>query len=568
MFSKLQLKTKLFLLIVVAAAGLIIFAGVSYVLRENVEMTASTRIYDDINAYAVLPDLNVVVAHVPVSEMLMVKDQKTLQELAARIKAAETAYTAAEKDILPRLPAGKVKELIQGKVHDSAMQYYQLVDEQFVPAMLKRNTKAAQKILPQLMDRYEASQVAVAEMIQADLEDGKSARNQIDVTMTNRTYQQIGLGIVLVVIVSALGLFISRSVSSGMAGILTMIDEIAANNLAVDDIKITSQDELGKAGAALNAMKNNLRTIIQSIAGTAEHVASASEELSSSAALQAKGAENQNNQTTQVSTAMLEMTSTVAQVSENSTKAAEASHQAAETAKHGGSIVENALSKMQSISESVSSTAKKMAELGKSSDQIGRIAGVIDDIANQTNLLALNAAIEAARAGEQGRGFAVVADEVRKLAERTTTATKEIAQMIKTIQSETKAAVVAMEGGTHQVEDGVKATNQAGDALKEIIHMSEQVGEMITQIATATTQQSSASEEINTNMEQIAKLVKESADGAQQSAKACEDLSGLALDLQKLVANFHLGGDAENTTRSLIRDRSNASPKAMAASTV
>jgi methyl-accepting chemotaxis protein len=186
---------------------------------------------------------------------------------------------------------------------------------------------------------------------------------------------------------------------------------------------------------------------------------------------------------------------------------------------------------MRTIAASVGATAKKVEELGKSFDQIGRIIGVIDDIADQTNLLALNAAIEAARAGEQGRGFAVVADEVRKLAERTTRATKEIADMIRTVQEETKVAVVAMEEGTKQVEEGVTTTSKAGDSLKQIIHMSEQVGEMITHIATAATEQSSATEQINNNMDQIAKLVKESSDGARESAKACQDLSGLALDL-------------------------------------
>ena len=215
---------------------------------------------------------------------------------------------------------------------------------------------------------------------------------------------------------------------------------------------------------------------------------------------------------------------------------------------------------MRIIADSVSSTAKKVEGLGKSSDQIGRIIGVINDIADQTNLLALNAAIEAARAGEQGRGFAVVADEVRKLAERTTTATKEIAEMIRTVQEETKIAVAAMEEGNKQVEEGVSTIARAGDSLKEIIHMSEEVGEMVTHIATAATDQSSATEEINNNMEQIAKLVKESADGAQQSAQACQDLSGLALDLQKLVSKFRVaeGGQSAGSFRSGLSERKTA----------
>jgi methyl-accepting chemotaxis protein len=339
---------------------------------------------------------------------------------------------------------------------------------------------------------------------------------------------------------SGIAVLITRSITSTMSGMVDLIQEIAANNLAVEDVEITSEDETGRAGAALNRMKNNLRGIIQSIASTAEHVASASEEISSSATQQAQSAETQKDQTVQVATAMQEMSSTVISVSDSCNKAAEAARQASETARLGGSIVEGTLAKMRVIAESVGGTAKKMEELGKSSDQIGRIIGVIDDIADQTNLLALNAAIEAARAGEQGRGFAVVADEVRKLAERTTTATKEIAQMIKNIQDETRVAVTAMESGTQQVEEGVTSTAKAGDSLRAIIQMSEQVGGMITEIATAANEQSSTTEQVNGNIDQIAKLVKESAIGAQQAATACQDLSGLALDLQTMVGKFKI----------------------------
>jgi methyl-accepting chemotaxis protein len=334
--------------------------------------------------------------------------------------------------------------------------------------------------------------------------------------------------------------FVPKSMVANISAMMLVIQEIARNNLSADDLQITSQDELGSAGSALNSMKNGLRGLIHSIARTAEQVASASEELSSSATEQAQSADTQKGQAMQVATAMHEMSATVHEVSDNSNRAAEASRKAAETARIGGTIVEESLSKMRAIAQSVSATAQKVEELGKSSDQIGRIIGVIDDIADQTNLLALNAAIEAARAGQQGRGFAVVADEVRKLAERTTSATKEVAQMVQSIQTETRTAVGAMHEGTRQVEDGVQTTARAGDSLKQIILMSEQVGEMITHIATAATEQSSATEQVNQNIEQINRLVGESAVGAQQSAKACQDLSGLALDLQKMVSNFQL----------------------------
>jgi methyl-accepting chemotaxis protein len=204
-------------------------------------------------------------------------------------------------------------------------------------------------------------------------------------------------------------------------------------------------------------------------------------------------------------------------------------------------------------------------ELGKSSDQIGEIIGVIDDIADQTNLLALNAAIEAARAGEQGRGFAVVADEVRKLAERTTKATKEIAGMIKKIQADTTGAVQSMEEGTQEVERGIELADRAGMSLKEIVGVSQKVTDMVTQIAAASEQQSSASEQISKNVEGISKVTGETAQGTQQIARAAEDLNRLTENLQKLISDFKLGSGNEgmssrgDASRSGVAVRSNGS---------
>ncbi|HYB76949.1 MAG TPA: methyl-accepting chemotaxis protein [Candidatus Bathyarchaeia archaeon] len=343
----------------------------------------------------------------------------------------------------------------------------------------------------------------------------------------------ITVGIVLTIVVS-------RSIASPLGILVAGFSRGAEGDLTAR-IAVTSEDEVGQTSRAFNVFMEGLEGVLQQVVSTAERVASASEEISASATQMANGGETQKDQVHQVATAMQEMAATVHEVSDNCNKASESAHKASQTAREGGLIVEDTLTLMRSIADSVRDSATSVQELGSRSDQIGKIVGVIDDIADQTNLLALNAAIEAARAGEQGRGFAVVADEVRKLAERTTKATKEIAEMIQSVQAETRGAVGKMQSGTQQVEKGVEVTAKAGVSLKQIIGEAEHVGEMVTQIATAANEQSSATEQVSSNMEQINKLVTESAEGAQQSAKACEQLSGLALELQNLVSRFQLG---------------------------
>jgi len=477
--------------------------------------------------------------------LLLVKDKQETERYQEVLRQRSSVLAEDEKTYEALISSDQERQLYQS-FRSGWEKYLAVKDQGLELHRIGKDAEAATMARTEGLDAYNTASKYLDDDIDLNSKGGAAAAAAAEETYSSSRYWVIGLLVCASVIGFLIATGIARSLSATATNMLTQIREIAANNLAIGDLEINSEDELGHTGLALNAMKNNLRQLIQGIAGTAEHVASASEEISSSASQQSQGAETQRDQTAQVATAMQEMSSTVAQVSDNSSKAADASRRAAETAREGGSIVEESLNKMRRIADSVEGTAKKMEELGRSSDQIGRIAGVIDDIADQTNLLALNAAIEAARAGEQGRGFAVVADEVRKLAERTTTATKEIAQMIQNIQSETKVAVSAMAEGTKQVEEGVESTSRAGESLKHIIRVSEEVGEMITHIATAATEQSSATEEINKNMEQIAKLVKESAEGAQQSAHACQELSGLALDLQNTVSKFKLGdGDGQ-----------------------
>ena len=200
---------------------------------------------------------------------------------------------------------------------------------------------------------------------------------------------------------------------------------------------------------------------------------------------------------------------------------------------------------MRTIANSVGDTARKVQELGERSDEIGRISGVIEDIAYNNDLLALNAAIEAARAGEQGRGFAVVADEVRKLAERTGAATKEIPAMICSIQLETNTmgSCSPWAGGSREVESGVESTRRVGDSLQQIIQMSDKVGEMVTQIATAATQQAAATQEIDNNVDQIARIAASTESGAQQTVGVLEDLSGVGAEPAPVGRPVRLSAD-------------------------
>lgn len=299
-------------------------------------------------------------------------------------------------------------------------------------------------------------------------------------------------------------------------------------------------DDIAVLGAYFNEFIGKLQRMIKKVAHVTDKVASASVELSATAEEISKGTDSLTSRASQTAAAVEEMNATVGQVAQNSGKAASLAQDTVSTAKGGGSVVSNTISGMQELSEAVANSATIIAALGKSSDQIGEIVRTIEDIADQTNLLALNAAIEAARAGEQGRGFAVVADEVRKLAERTTKATKEIGDMIRHIQQDTRGAVDSMQQGTQKVSAGVELVNKTGEALSQIVQMVSESADMIRQIAVASEEQSVATQQIASDIENVAKVTKESASGANESAKASQDLSQLAVELQNIVGSFKL----------------------------
>lgn len=335
-----------------------------------------------------------------------------------------------------------------------------------------------------------------------------------------------------------LAAYISRDIARKINGLMTQVKSIQTSNDLTQRADAHAQDELGDLARCFNGFIDSLQKLVREVKGAAGNVAAAATEISASSEELATGLNDQAKQITQVSTAVTETTQSVSEVARKSAEAADRCKASGTEAENGGKVVASTVEQMGQIDASVTTTSNAIEQLRLKSDKIGQIIGVINEIADQTNLLALNAAIEAARAGEHGRGFAVVADEVRKLAERTTLATDEVSTSVRDIQTETSAAVETMKSGTERVRKGVELARSAGQALESIVAGSETVRSVVASIAAAAEQQSVATEEIARSVEKINAVSRESNQAAAQSASAATELSSQAESMQKLVSMF------------------------------
>jgi methyl-accepting chemotaxis protein len=342
-----------------------------------------------------------------------------------------------------------------------------------------------------------------------------------------------------VLIGDSIGLMIARSISISVEQLKGTAAELAAGNLTQRST-VNSHDELGEISICFNQVAETLHSVVKQVRSSAHDVSGAAIEMRSNAERIASGSEHVAAEAATVATAGEEMAATSNDIAQNCSQAVRSANQASQTANSGAAIIQRTVAGMARISAKVQDSARTVATLGEKSEQIGAIISTIEDIADQTNLLALNAAIEAARAGEQGRGFAVVADEVRALAERTTRATKEIGDMIKSIQAETRIAVSAMGEGVSEVEKGTADAASSGEALNEILVQVNEVTGQINQIATAAEEQTATTNEISNNMQRITDVVQDTAGSSQESAEAAVRLSSLAMELQNIVDRFKL----------------------------
>jgi methyl-accepting chemotaxis protein len=396
-----------------------------------------------------------------------------------------------------------------------------------------KRKEAAQLAMTAALDAYTLAAKDLDADIAFNAKGGQDSAREAAATYSSAKYWVVGIMIGASVLGLLVGTGIARSVAGSASRMLAMIQEVAANNLSVADMEISAHDEIGEAAAALNLMKNNLRQVVHSISETAEHVASASEELSNTSHQITANSEETSTQAQVVSKASSEVNQNLQTVATGSEQMSASIKDIAKNAHESAKVATGAVR----VAEE---TTQVVGKLGDSSTEIGQVIKVITSIAQQTNLLALNATIEAARAGEAGKGFAVVANEVKELAKQTAKATEDISRKIEAIQGDTKNAV----GAIGQISEVIKQVNDISNTIATAV---EEQNATTNEMSRNINEAARGSSEITRNIEGVAEAAQNTAQGAAQSHTAAQSLAEMSTRLRELVSQFSLGDSMSST---------------------
>ena len=538
----LQIKQKMFIGILVPLLMLVTIGFIAIYMMGKIEYGVE-RIYND--------------RVVPLDDLKVIADKYAVDVIDAINKANAGGFSAsqaanalenASKTINQYWPKYLATELTQeeSRLAQQAEQLFSPANQQvelLISYLRGGNGDVAYQLNDKILPLYQAIDPIsgkISELIALQIKiagQERAAANEIYHSSIAIFATLAGLAMLTSILI---GLWVNRSVMNPINDIVRNLKTIRQDSDLTVKFRTFNDDELGLISTSLTQVIEHLRGILHSIAEAANTVNSSATELSSFTQETNKRMQQQQAETEQTATAMNEMTATVAEVAQSTSAAADSAKDADNYAANGNRIVIDSISSMSQLSEQIQKTAQVIGFLSNESQSIGRVLDVIKSIAEQTNLLALNAAIEAARAGEQGRGFAVVADEVRTLAQRTQKSTQEIEAMIATLQKGVKEAVNAMEVGIKQVDDANNKANEAGQALKEIVASVDNIAELNAHIATAAEEQSSVAESINRSIIAISDITDDSTRSAHELSESVINLTKLASSMRNQVSAFRL----------------------------
>ncbi len=463
----------------------------------------------------------------------------------ADLKASFTAYDKAKEAYLQTAArygalhfANDEERTAYGAIQSHAEAYF-AAHASLQQALLKGDAALIQQTRNTSKALLDQAADYALQLRQINMKVSDDSAKTVAAVYDSARFISLGAGLVVVLFVICVAWVLTSQIRRPLALLLEQTRKVSRGELTTHlQLERFNQDEFGALAKGFAEMQRNLHGLVSQVSHSIAQLSSSSNEISTVASLAADNMHTQKDELNMLATAMNEMQATVQEIARNTNDTAKSSDEASSRADHGTGMVNTTIQSIERVAGGVEETALVITKLGEDSRNIGMVLEVIGNIADQTNLLALNAAIEAARAGEQGRGFAVVADEVRTLAKRTQESTSQINKIISELQSRSTQAIATMQHSQSMIGETVAQAREAGEAIGEISGAVSGISHMMTQVATATEEQGAVSDELNSNIVRISQASDEVAAGANEMAKACAELNVLASDLQEMVNHF------------------------------
>jgi len=541
----MSFKNKLWLLVGVFAIGFVVSGLFSLNTLNHVKVNGP--VYQEIVLQKdlladILPPPEYLVESYLVALQMTAADKAKLAPLAEKARALAKDFEDRHQFWEKALPAGPAKTLLIDKAYKPGKEMLDLLQRELLPALQGGDARVAEAVLARMTAKYEEHRGAIDELVKIALADAVDHEKAAADTVGTESTLSIVLSVVFLLLGVGVSLWILRDVMRQLGGDPAYAAE-KVGTIAQGDLSTSIETAPGDTTSLLAGMKQmqtSLHDVIARINEAAVQLGDASQSMATTAQQVADGSSQQSDSASSIAAAVEEMTVSINLVNDSAKSAHALADEARKLSIEGARHVQDTVTEINTIAGSVDSSTRVVRQLGEQSQKISGIVGVIREIADQTNLLALNAAIEAARAGEQGRGFAVVADEVRKLAEKTATSTQEISVMIAEMQNGTQVAEKQMEQGTLQVGKGVAVAAETGESMSSIESGAGKVLSAVDEISTALQEQAVASNQISQGVEKIAQMTEENSAAVNAVSQAAGELQQLASSLKANVGRFRL----------------------------